>query len=280
MADYGRWTTSSSAIGAHWRKKERQQKLETQRRRQRAREVLAHQANKEYFDSNVLQKPMGLTTTKKGAQREAFAAAYGNEHEGRDTHSDLVNVKAGITTTKEKAAREAFAAAYGAEHEGRDTHSDLLNVKSGITTTKEKAAREALSAPVSPHSCAPHRSFFPHSAAAYGTEWEGEDTRSDLVNVKAGITTTAAKAAREGFEGAYSDAHAGEDTRSNIVRAKGGFTTTEEAAAREGFEGAYGSEWEGRDSLDNLQVGSLVPDAGAGRDEVPNVYGARRRPLL
>ena len=47
MADYGRWTTSSSAIGAYWRKKERQQKLETQRRRQRAREVLAHQANKE-----------------------------------------------------------------------------------------------------------------------------------------------------------------------------------------------------------------------------------------
>ena len=75
MADYGRWTTSSSAIGAYWRKKERQQKLETQRRRQRAREVLAHQANKEYFDSNVLQRPMGLTTTKKGAQREAFAAA-------------------------------------------------------------------------------------------------------------------------------------------------------------------------------------------------------------
>ena len=144
MADYGRWTTSSSAIGAHWRKKERQQKLETQRRRQRAREVLAHQANKEYFDSNVLQKPMGLTTTKKGAQREAFAAAYGTEHEGRDTHSDLVNVKAGITTTKEKAAREAFAAAYGSEHEGKDTHSDLVNVKVGITTTKEKAAREAL----------------------------------------------------------------------------------------------------------------------------------------
>ena len=55
------------------------------------------------FDSNVLQRPMGLTTTKKGAQREAFAAAYGTEHEGRDTHSDLVNVKAGITT-KEKAA--------------------------------------------------------------------------------------------------------------------------------------------------------------------------------
>ena len=225
MGDYGRWTTSSSAIGAHWRKKERLQKLETQRRRQRAREVLAHQANKEYFDSNVLQKPMGLTTTKKRAQREAFAAAYGTEHEGRDTHSDLVNVKAGITTTKDKAAREAFAAAYGDEHEGKDTHSDL-------------------------------------------------------VNVKAGITTTAAKAAREGFEGAYSDAHAGEDTRSNIVRAKGGFTTTEAAAAREGLEGAYGSEWEGRDSLDNLQVGSLVPDAGAGRDEVPNVYGARRRPLV
>ena len=88
MADYGRWTTSSSAIGAHWRKKERLQKLETQRRRQRAREVLAHQANKEYFDSNVLQRPMGLTTTKKGAQREAFAAAYGTEHEGPDTHSD------------------------------------------------------------------------------------------------------------------------------------------------------------------------------------------------
>ena len=65
------------------------------------------------------------------------------------------------------------------------------------------------------------------------------------MNVKAGITTTAAKAAREGFEGAYSDAHAGEDTRSNIVRAKGGFTTTEEAAQREGFEGAYGAEWEG-----------------------------------
>ena len=65
------------------------------------------------------------------------------------------------------------------------------------------------------------------------------------MNVKAGITTTAAKAARKGFEGAYSDAHAGEDTRSNIVRAKGGFTTTEEAAQREGFEGAYGAEWEG-----------------------------------
>ena len=65
------------------------------------------------------------------------------------------------------------------------------------------------------------------------------------MNVKAGITTTAAKAAREGFEGAYSDAHAGEDTRSNIVRAKGAFTTTEEAAAREGFAAAYGSEWEG-----------------------------------
>ena len=101
-----------------------------------------------------------------------------------------------------------------------------MNVKAGITTTKEKAAREAF-------------------AAAYGTEWEGEDTRSDLVNVKAGITTTAAKAAREGFEGAYSDAHAGEDTRSNIVRAKGGFTTTEEAAQREGFAAAYGNEWEG-----------------------------------
>ena len=65
------------------------------------------------------------------------------------------------------------------------------------------------------------------------------------MNVKAGITTTAAKAAREGFEGAYSDAHAGEDTRSNIVRAKGGFTTTEAAAAREGFAAAYGNEWEG-----------------------------------
>ena len=110
MGDYGRWTTSSSAIGAHWRKKERLQKLETQRRRQRAKEVLAHQANKEYFDSNVLQRPMGLTTTKKGAQREAFAAAYGTEHEGKDTRSDLVNVKAGITTTAEKAAREALSA--------------------------------------------------------------------------------------------------------------------------------------------------------------------------
>ena len=82
MADYGRWTTSSSAIGAYWRKKERQQKLEAQRRRQRAREVLAHQANKEYFDSNVLQRSMGLTTTKKGAQREAFAAAYGTRARG------------------------------------------------------------------------------------------------------------------------------------------------------------------------------------------------------
>ena len=93
------------------------------------------------------------------------------------------------------------------------------------------------------------------------------------MNVKAGITTTAAKAAREGFEGAYSDAHAGEDTRSNIVRAKGGFTTTEAAAQREGFAAAYGNEWEGRDSLDNLGAG-LIPDAGAGRDEVPNVYGS------
>ena len=55
------------------------------------------------------------------------------------------------------------------------------------------------------------------------------------MNAEGRITTTAAKAAREGFEGAYSDAHAGEDTRSNIVRAKGGFTTTEEAAQREGF---------------------------------------------
>jgi len=136
-----------------------------------------------------------------------------------------------------------------------------VNVKAGITTTAEKAQREAF-------------------AAAYGTEHEGKDTHSDLVNVKAGITTTAAKAAREAYEGAYGTEWEGEDTRSNIVRAKGGFTTTEAAAAREGFEGAHGSEWEGRDSLDNLQVGSLVPDAGGGRDEVPNVYGARRRPLV
>ena len=197
MADYGRWTTSSSAIGAYWRKKERQQKLETQRRRQRAREVLAHQANKEYFDSNVLQRSMGLTTTKKGAQREAFAAAYGTEHEGRDTHSDLVNVKA------------------------------------GITTTAEKAAREALSAPVSPHSCAPHRSVFPHSAAAYGTEHEGRDTHSDLVNVKAGITTTKEKAAREAFAAAYGSEHEGKDTHSDLVNVKAGITTTKEKAARE-----------------------------------------------
>ena len=34
-----------------------------------------------------------------------------------------------------------------------------------------------------------------------------------------------------------------------------------------GFEGAYGEEWEGRDSLDNLQVGSMVPDKGASRRE-------------
>ena len=166
MADYGRWTTSSSAIGAHWRKKERQQKLETQRRRQRAREVLAHQANKEYFDSNVLQKPMGLTTTKKGAQREAFAAAYGTEHEGRDTHSDLVNVKAGITTTKEKAAREAFAAAYGTEWEGEDTRSNIVRAQGGFTTTEAAAARDGFE-------------------GAYGSEWEGLapcGTRSDAAS--------------------------------------------------------------------------------------------------
>ena len=71
------------------------------------------------------------------------------------------------------------------------------------------------------------------------------------MNVKAGITTTAAKAAREGFEGAYSDAHAGEDTRSNIVRAKGGFTTTEEAAQREGFAAAYGEAHEGWDARES-----------------------------
>ena len=34
-----------------------------------------------------------------------------------------------------------------------------------------------------------------------------------------------------------------------------------------GFEGAYGKEWEGRDSLDNLQIGSMVPDEGASRRE-------------
>ena len=81
------------------------------------------------------------------------------------------------------------------------------------------------------------------------------------MNVKAGITTTAAKAAREGFEGAYSDAHAGEDTRSNIVRAKGGFTTTEEAAAREGFEGAYGSEWEGLAPCGTRRVDGVSAEA-------------------
>ena len=65
------------------------------------------------------------------------------------------------------------------------------------------------------------------------------------MNVKAGITTTAAKAAREAYEGAYGTEWEGEDTRSNIVRAQGGFTTTEAAAQREGFAAAYGSEWEG-----------------------------------
>ena len=63
--------------------------------------------------------------------------------------------------------------------------------------------------------------------------------------MKAGITTTKEKAAREAFAAAYGTEWEGEDTRSNIVRTQGGFTTTEAAAAREGFAAAYGSEWEG-----------------------------------
>ena len=75
------------------------------------------------------------------------------------------------------------------------------------------------------------------------------------------------------FEGAYGTEWEGEDTRSNIVRAQGGFTTTEAAAAREGFEGAYGSEWEGlkrcitrwrdgRDRLISAQAGTRSTTSG------------------
>ena len=65
---------------------ERQQKLEAQR--QRAREVLAHQANKEYFDSSF--KEAWADDDEEGATE---ALTRRGEHEGRDT-SDLVNVKA------------------------------------------------------------------------------------------------------------------------------------------------------------------------------------------
>ena len=121
----------------------------------------------------------GITTTKEKAAREAFAAAYGTEHEGKDTHSDLVNVKAGITTTKEKAAREAFAAAYGTEWEGEDTRSNIVRAKGGFTTTEAAAAREGF-------------------AAAYGSEWEGlspcgtrwRDGRERLISAQAATAST------------------------------------------------------------------------------------------
>ena len=132
MADYGRWTTSSSAIGAYWRKKERQQKLETQRRRQRAREVLAHQANKEYFDSNVLQRPMGLTTTKKGAR----SARRSRPRMGMST-------RAGIRTPIWSMSRLASP-----------------------PRRRRLPGRRCPRRTVSAHEvCDTHRSFFPHSAA-------------------------------------------------------------------------------------------------------------------
>ena len=60
---------------------------------------------------------------------------------------------------------------------------------------------------------------------------------------------------REGFAGAYGDEWEGKDTESNIVRSKAGFTTTKDAARREEFAPAYGTEWEGKDAESHLASG-------------------------
>ena len=57
----------------------------------------------------------------------------------------------------------------------------------------------------------------------------------------------------------------GRDAKDNLQ--VGSLVPDAGAGAGIGFEGAYGKEWEGRDSLDNLQAGSLVPDKGASRRE-------------
>ena len=47
-------------------------------------------------------------------------ASYASQHAGKDTESNIVRAKGGFTTTEEAAQREAFAAAYGEAHEGWD----------------------------------------------------------------------------------------------------------------------------------------------------------------
>ena len=116
-------------------------------------------------DSNLVHVPKGITTTEEAAAREEFLAAYGTEHEGKDTESNVVGMKGGLTTTSDAAAREEFLAAYGTEHVGRDTQD---NLGPGMVPTAEAAAGLAF-------------------ADYYGDQHVGKDTASQLVGTERGF---------------------------------------------------------------------------------------------
>ena len=102
-----------------------------------------------------------MRPSAKASQREGFAAAYGTEHEGRDTAS---GIGAAMRPSAKASQREGFAAAYGTEHEGRDTAS-------GIGAAMRPSAK------------ASQREGF---ASTYGTKYWERDTASTQMDLVLG----------------------------------------------------------------------------------------------
>ena len=102
--------------------------------------------------------PGGLRPEEGAGRREAFAAAYGAEWEGKDAESHLEAQKAGLTTTEEAALREEYLAAYGKEWEGRDVKDNL-----GPGMVPDAGAGRGIG-----------------FEGAYRAEWEGRDTHGNL----------------------------------------------------------------------------------------------------
>ena len=102
--------------------------------------------------------PGGLRPEEGAGRREAFAAAYGAEWEGKDAESHLEAQKAGLTTTEEAALREEYLAAYGKEWEGRDVKDNL-----GPGMVPDAGVGRGIG-----------------FEGAYGAEWEGRDTHGNL----------------------------------------------------------------------------------------------------
>ena len=135
---------------------------------------------------------------------EPFSSVYGREHEGKDTESNVEQVKSGISVNAQAEVTELpFDSVYGTAHEGKDTQSGLEAMQSGLVPESNRAAGEAFD-------------------AVYGNEYVGKDTESGLEAVPGGMIPKDDRDIGETFTEVYGSEFEGKDTESGLTQVGGG----------------------------------------------------------